>query len=73
MITPWEASLGTRVNVQTIDNETKIYIPQGIQSGEKLRITSKGYKDREGNRGDLVAEVKNRSAKKNIRRRKIFI
>ena len=29
-----------------------------IQSGEKLRITSKGYKDREGSKGDLVAEVK---------------
>ena len=54
LITPWEASLGTRVNVQTIDSETKIYIPQGIQSGEKLRISNKGN----GNRGDLVAEIK---------------
>lgn len=58
LLTPWEASLGTRVNIPTIENETKVYIPQGIQSGEKLRITSKGYKDREGSKGDLVAEVK---------------
>ena len=58
LITPWEASLGTRVNVQTIDSETKIYIPQGIQSGEKLRISNKGYDDGNGNRGDLVAEIK---------------
>mgnify|MGYP000611140528 FL=1 len=58
LITPWEASLGTRVNVQTIDSENKIYIPQGIQSGEKLRISNKGYDDGNGNRGDLVAEIK---------------
>ena len=57
-LTPWEAALGTRVNVQSIDDETKVYIPQGIQSGEKIRIPSKGYKNGQGTRGDLVAEVK---------------
>lgn len=58
LITPWEAALGTRVNIQSIDEETKVYIPQGIQSGEKIRIPGKGYKDGKGSRGDLVAEVK---------------
>ena len=57
-LTPWEAGLGTRVNIPTIDAETKIYIPQGIQSGERLRIPNKGYNDGKGGRGDLVAEVK---------------
>ncbi len=57
-LTPWEAALGTRVDVKTIDGETKVYIPQGIQSGEKIKIPSKGYKDGKGGRGDLVAEVK---------------
>jgi len=57
-LSPWEAALGTRVNVRTIDGETKVYIPQGIQSGEKIRIPSKGYKNGKGGRGDLVAEVK---------------
>ena len=57
-LTPWEAALGTRVNIKTIDGETKVYIPQGIQSGEKIKIPSKGYKDGKGGRGDLVAEVK---------------
>ena len=58
LITPWEAALGTRVNIQSIDEETKVYIPQGIQSGEKIRIPGKGYKDGKGSRGDLVAEIK---------------
>lgn len=57
-LTPWEASLGTRVTIPTIDDETKIYIPQGIQSGEKLKIPNKGYNDGKGGRGDLIAEVK---------------
>lgn len=57
-LTPWEAALGTRANVQSIDDETKVYIPQGIQSGEKIRIPGKGYKNGKGSRGDLVAEVK---------------
>lgn len=58
LLTPWEAALGTRTNLKSIDEDTKIYIPQGIQSGEKIRIPQKGYKDGKGSRGDLVAEVK---------------
>lgn len=58
MITPSEAALGTRVTVKSIDDETKVYIPQGIESGEKIRIPGKGYKTGKGTRGDLVAEVK---------------
>ena len=57
-LTPWEAALGTRTSLETIDDQTNIYIPQGIQSGEKIRIPGKGYKIGNGQRGDLVAEVK---------------
>lgn len=57
-LTPWEAALGTRVKVETIDDSASIYIPQGIASGEKIRIKQKGYKDGKGGRGDLIAEIK---------------
>ena len=57
-LTPWEAALGTRVTVYSIDEKASVYIPQGIESGEKIRIQGKGYKDGKGGRGDLVAEVK---------------
>ena len=71
LLTPWEAALGTRVSLKTIDDETKIYIPQGIQSGEKLKIPNKGYKIlSNGTRGDLVAEVKIMVPKKIRIRRK---
>ena len=67
MITPSEAALGTRVNLQSIDEETKVYIPQGIESGERIRIPGKGYKTGKGTRGDLVAEIKIMYLKKIIK------
>lgn len=57
-MTPAEAALGTRVNLNSIDDIATVYIPQGIESGEKIKIAGKGYKDGKGGRGDLVAEVK---------------
>lgn len=57
-LTPWEAALGKRVNLSSIEDSVSLYIPPGIQSGEKIRIPKKGYKDGRGSRGDLVAEIK---------------
>ena len=57
-LTPWEAALGTKTKVNSIDEATQVYIPEGIQTGELIRISGKGYKDGKGGRGDLVAEVK---------------
>ena len=57
-LSPWEAALGTKVNLKTIDGETKVIVPQGIESGEKIEIPNKGYKDGKGGRGNLVADIK---------------
>ena len=57
-LTPWEAALGTKAQVSSIDEPTQVYIPEGIQTGEVIRIPGKGYKDGKGGRGDLVAEIK---------------
>ena len=57
-LTPWEAVLGTRVSISSIDDKVSVYVPQGIESGEKVRIPGKGYKDGKGSRGDLIAEIK---------------
>ncbi len=58
LLTPWEAVLGTKAQIETIDGESKIYVPQGVVSGEKIKIPAKGYKDGKGGRGDLIAQVK---------------
>ena len=57
-ISPWEAVLGTKVSVETIGETIFLHIPQGIESGEKVRIPGKGYKDGKGGRGELIADVK---------------
>ena len=57
-ITPWEAALGTKVSVDTIGETIFLHIPQGIESGEKVKIPAKGYKDGKGGRGELIADVK---------------
>ncbi|MCI8587052.1 MAG: DnaJ domain-containing protein [Clostridia bacterium] len=58
LLTPWEAALGTKTDINGIDESNQIYIPQGTQSGEKITIPEKGYKIGNGARGDLIAEVK---------------
>ena len=57
-ITPWEAVLGTKVSVDTIGETIFLHIPKGIESGEKVKIPNKGYKDGKGGRGELIADVK---------------
>lgn len=57
-LSPWEAALGARVNMDSIDGSVVVYVPPSIESGEKIKIPKKGYKDGKGGRGDLIAEVK---------------
>ena len=57
-ITPWEAVLGTKVSIDTIGETIFLHIPQGVESGEKVKIQGKGYKDGKGGRGELIADVK---------------
>ena len=59
LITPYEAALGTKAKVNSIDDtKTQIYIPNGIQSGETIEIPQKGYKKSNGERGNLIAQIK---------------
>ena len=58
-ISPWEAALGTKAKVNSIDDsKTAVLIPSGIQSGEVITIPEKGYKMQNGNRGNLIAQIK---------------
>ena len=59
-VMPWEAALGAKVEVPTIDGRAQLRIPQGTQSGQKLRMREKGVKSatREGGVGDQIVEIK---------------
>lgn len=57
-ITIKEAILGADVKVPTVDNETTIKVPHGIQGGQKLRIKGKGvYGLHEHERGDQYVVI----------------
>src|SRR5690554_5671318 len=47
-LTPWEAALGARVSVRTLDGAGTVSIPAGSQSGSKLRLRGKGLPRRKG-------------------------
>lgn len=57
-LTPWEAALGTKVDIKGIDEEISVIIPQGMESGECFTIPEKGYLDGKGGRGSLIATIK---------------
>ena len=57
-LTPWEAALSTKVTINGINEEVSIYVPAGIQSGEKIEIEDRGYKDGKGGRGKLILDTK---------------
>lgn len=55
---PWDAALGSETTVRIIDGTILLKTPPGIQTGGKIRVAGKGYKDRSGNRGDLYIKVR---------------
>jgi molecular chaperone DnaJ len=57
-VTVWEAGLGAKIQVPTVDGKALLKIPQGTQNGQKLRLREKGVlNSRTGARGDLIVEV----------------
>jgi len=56
-VTPWEAALGTKVDVPTLDGTVKMTVPAGTQGGQRLRLRGKGLARRDGGQGDLYAKI----------------
>ncbi len=57
-ISPWEAALGGRVSLRTLEGEVTVAVPPGSQHGQKLRLRDKGLPKRDDGRGDLLAELR---------------
>lgn len=57
-LTPWEAALSTKVVLNGINEDVSVYVPAGIQSGEKIIIEDRGYKNGKGGRGKLILDTK---------------
>jgi DnaJ-class molecular chaperone len=57
-VAPWEAALGTKLEVPTIDGKVELTIPPGAQSGQRLRLRGQGLNKRRGGRGDQFVRLK---------------
>lgn len=55
---PWDAALGGKVPVNTLDGRIIVNVPEGIQTDSRIRVAQKGYIDRKGKRGDLYLKAR---------------
>jgi curved DNA-binding protein len=54
---PWNAALGRRVTIPTLDGPVALKIPPGTTAGRQLRLAGKGLPRKDGGRGDLFVVV----------------
>jgi curved DNA-binding protein len=56
-LAPWEAVLGQKVSVPTLDGSANITVKPGTQAGTKMRLRGLGLPRGRGGRGDLYATI----------------
>jgi curved DNA-binding protein len=54
-LAPWEAVLGVRARIPTLDGTTSMRVPAGTVAGSQLRLRGLGLPREDGSRGDLYA------------------
>jgi molecular chaperone DnaJ len=55
----YEAALGAKIDIPTLDGFVKLRVPPGTQSGQRLRLRERGAPTlRPGVRGDLIVQVR---------------
>jgi curved DNA-binding protein len=57
-IAPWEAVLGAKVEVPTLDGPVEMRIPPGSQGGQVMRLKGKGLAGPDGGRGDEYVRLR---------------
>jgi molecular chaperone DnaJ len=54
-----EAALGAKIEIRTLDGQTRLRVPPGTQSGQRFRLREHGAPStRTGRRGDLIVDVR---------------
>jgi DnaJ-class molecular chaperone len=57
-VAPWEAALGAKVTVPTLEESLEMKIPADAQGGQRLRLRGQGLNRRGGGRGDQYVRLK---------------
>lgn len=63
-IAPWDAVLGTELQVPTLESPGRLKIPPGTQVGQRFRLRERGLPHASGSRGDLYVVIGLRVPKK---------
>ena len=73
-ITPWEAALGAKITLATLEGDATITLPPGSESGQRLRLRGKGLRQGKGlEPGDLMISIQIVVPKKlNAREKELF-
>jgi curved DNA-binding protein len=56
-IFPWQAVLGTELQVSTLEGSVRLKVPAGTRSGQRFRLRGRGLPSSAGSRGDLYVEL----------------
>ncbi len=56
-VAPWEAALGTKAHIPTLDGPVQMTIPAKTQNGNRLRLRGLGLKRRNGERGHQYVKI----------------
>ncbi|MCT0199054.1 DnaJ domain-containing protein [Synechococcus sp. CS-1325] len=56
-IAPWEAALGTEIDLPTLDGTARLTVRPGLRNGQKLRLAGKGLPRRKQGAGDLYGVI----------------
>src|SRR4029453_18169938 len=56
-VAPWEAALGAKVRVPTIEGAVAMTVPAGARGGQRLRLRGQGMQRRGSGRGDQYVRL----------------
>ena len=56
-VAPWEAALGAKIRVPTLDGAVDMTVPAGAQGGQRLRLRGQGMQRRGSGRGDQYVRL----------------
>lgn len=57
-LSPWEAVLGAKIRIPTLEGAATLNVQPGTQSGARLRLGGRGLPDRKGSRGDIYIVIR---------------
>jgi len=56
-VTPWEAALGAKIAVKTVDGYVTLTIPPGTIADKRFRLRGKGLPRKDPDSGDIIARI----------------